>query len=103
LGTFSQDPGVIEIGSAPDAWTEGYEGIATRLTDVFKGLAGVIIEPGEVKAFQEGTIAWLADRPTMTTPEGMHMSARLTAVFRREDAGWKIVQSHFSMGRKLGP
>jgi hypothetical protein len=70
LGTFSRVPGVIEIGSAPDAWTEGYENITNRLTEVFRGLAGVSIEPGDVKAFQEGTVAWLADRPTMTTPEG---------------------------------
>jgi uncharacterized protein (TIGR02246 family) len=101
LGTFSRDPGVIEIGSAPDAWTEGHESIANRLTEVFRGLAGTSIEPGDVKAFQEGTVAWLADRPTMTTPEGMRVSARITAVFRREGDGWKIVQSHFSMGRRL--
>jgi ketosteroid isomerase-like protein len=101
LGTFSQVSGVIEIGSAPDAWTEGYEGISNRLTEVFRGLAGTSIEPGDVKAFQEGTVAWLADRPTLTTPEGMRVSARVTAVLRREDDGWKIVQSHFSMGRRL--
>jgi hypothetical protein len=40
LGTFSRDPGVIEIGSAPDAWTEGYESIANRLTEVFTGWPG---------------------------------------------------------------
>jgi hypothetical protein len=101
LETFSRNPGVIEIGSAPDAWTEGYESIANRLTEVFKGLAGTIIEPGDLKAFQEGTVAWLADRPTMTTPDGMRVSARVTAVFRCEGDGWKIVQSHFSMGRRL--
>jgi ketosteroid isomerase-like protein len=101
LGTFSRDPGVLEIGSAPDAWTEGHENIANRLTEVFRGLAGTTIEPGDVKAFQEGTVAWLADRPTMTTPEGMRVSARITAVFRLEGEGWKIVQSHFSMGRRL--
>jgi ketosteroid isomerase-like protein len=54
-----------------------------------------------VKAFQEGTVAWLADRPTLTTAEGMRVSARITAVFRREGDDWKIVQSHFSMGRRL--
>jgi ketosteroid isomerase-like protein len=102
LGTFSQEPGVIEIGSAPDAWTEGHEDITDRLTDVFRGLAGTSIEPGDVKAFQEGTVAWLADRPTLTTPDGMRVFARITAVFRREDGAWKIVQSHFSMGRRLG-
>lgn len=101
LETFSQASGVIEIGSAPDAWTEGYESITDRLAEVFRGLAGMNIEPGDVKAFQEGTVAWLADRPTMTTPEGMRLSARITAVFRREGDGWKIVQSHFSMGRML--
>jgi ketosteroid isomerase-like protein len=101
LGILSRDPGVIEIGSAPDAWTEGYENIANRLTEVFRGLAGTSFEPGDVRAFQEGTVAWLADRPTMTTSEGMRISGRITLVFRREGDGWKIVQSHFSMGRRL--
>ena len=101
LGTFSRVPGVIEIGSAPDAWTEGHESITNRLTEVFRWLAGTRIEPGDVKAFQEGTVAWVADRPTMTTPEEMRVSARITAVFRHENDGWKIVQSHFSMGRRL--
>jgi hypothetical protein len=68
---------------------------------VFRGLAGASIEPGDVKAFQEGTVAWLADQPTLTTPDGMRVSARITAVFLREDDDWKIVQSHFSMGRRL--
>jgi len=34
VGTFSRMPGVIEIGSAPDAWSEGYESITNRLTAV---------------------------------------------------------------------
>lgn len=100
-GLFSRFPGTIEIGTAPDAWTEGHERIIERLTAVSRQIAGTSIEPGEMKAFQEGTVAWLADRPVMTSPEGMRLSARVTAVFRREDDGWKIVQSHISMGRPL--
>jgi hypothetical protein len=100
-GTFSRVPGVIEIGSSPDAWSEGIESIINRLTAVSREIAGTSIEPGDVKAFQEGTVAWLADRPILTSPEGMRVSARVTAVFRREDDGWKIVQSHLSMGRGL--
>src|SRR5262249_1588113 len=98
---FSRDPGTIEIGTNPDAWTEGPEHIIERLTRVARQIAGTSIEPGEVQAFQEGTVAWLADRPVMTSPEGMKVSARVTAVFRREDDSWKIVQSHISMGRPL--
>jgi len=101
LGAYSRVPGVIEIGSGPDAWTEGYESIARRLTGVFKEIAGTTIVPGDVRAFQEGGVAWLADRPTMTSPEGMSLSSRITAVFRREGDSWKIVQSHLSVGRRL--
>src|SRR6266540_3736853 len=92
-GTLSRDPGVIEIGSAPDAWSEGYETIVKRLTEVSKEIAGTTITPGEAKAFQEGSIAWVADRPTMTSPEGMKLSSRITLVFRRESDGWKVVQA----------
>jgi ketosteroid isomerase-like protein len=100
-GTFSRVPGVVEIGSAPDAWSEGYETIANRLAAVSGAIAGASIESGDAIAFQEGTVAWLADRPIMTTPEGMRVSARVTVVFRREVDGWKIVQSHLSIGRRL--
>jgi ketosteroid isomerase-like protein len=100
-GMFSRVPGVVEIGSDPDAWSEGYESITDRLTAVSREIAGTRIEPGDGRAFREGTVAWLADRPTFTSPEGMKVSARITAVFHREDDGWKIVHSHLSMGRRL--
>jgi ketosteroid isomerase-like protein len=101
LGTFSRIAGVVEIGLAPDAWSEGYDSISARLTSVSKEIAGASMEPGDVQAFQEGTVAWLADRPTLTTPDGMRVSVRMTLVFHREDDGWKVVQSHISMGRRL--
>jgi ketosteroid isomerase-like protein len=71
------------------------------LTAVSRELAETNIETGDVKAFQEGTVAWLADRPTLAPPGGIKVAARVTAVFRREEDGWKIVQSHLSMGRRL--
>jgi hypothetical protein len=100
-GRFSRLPGVIEIGSDPDAWSEGYESVTDRLTAVSREIAETNIETGDVKAFQEGTVAWLADRPTLAPPGGIKVAARVTAVFRREEEGWKVVQSHLSMGRRL--
>ena len=99
----SHEPGVVEIGSAPDAWSEGPEAVAARLAKVSEGIAGVTFVPGDPKAFQEGTVAWLADRPTMTAPGGMSLSTRITLVFHREDDQWKVVQGHFSMGRSASP
>jgi ketosteroid isomerase-like protein len=101
LGMFSRAQEVLEIGLAPEAWSEGFESISTRLTGVSKEIAGASMESGDVQAFQEGTVAWLADQPTLTTPEGMKVSVRMTLVFHREGDGWKIVQSHISMGRRL--
>jgi ketosteroid isomerase-like protein len=101
LVTFSRVPGVIEVRNDPDAWSEGYESITDRLTGVSRDIAGTNIEPSDLKAFQEGTVAWLADRPTLAPPGGMKVGARVTAVFRREGDGWKLVQSHLSMGQRL--
>jgi ketosteroid isomerase-like protein len=59
---------------------------------------GFAMRPGVVTAFEEGSMAWVADEPTIAAPDGSEVPARLTAVMRRDGGGWKIVHAHFSVG-----
>ena len=42
-------------------------------------------------------MGWIADQPRFRTLDG-EVPMRLTAVFRREDGEWKLIQTHSSIG-----
>ena len=94
---LSADPGILGVGTDPEEW---YEGVKVRqvFTEQLTAVGGVSITPGEVRAYQEGTVGWIADRPTFTLPDGTMFSVRFTAVAHREDGQWKLVQAHTSVG-----
>lgn len=57
------------------------------------------IVPGDVRAYEEGPIGWVADNPTFEPAgAGVRIPGRFTAVARREDGKWKFVQAHTSVG-----
>jgi hypothetical protein len=94
---LSIDTGILGIGTD---FTEWYEGAEVRhvFADQLKAVGGVVITPGDIRAYEEGSVGWLADRPTFTFPGGAAFTARFTAVARREDGDWKLVQAHTSVG-----
>ena len=94
---LSPDPGTLGIGTDPDEWYEGVE-VRRVFTEQLKAVGGVSITPGDMRAYQEGPIGWIADRPTFTFPGGLSFSLRFTAVAHREDGEWKLVQAHTSVG-----
>ena len=53
--------------------------------------AGATFRPGRPAAFREGSVGWVADRPTLRISTGQKQELRLTVVFRREDDLWKAV------------
>jgi hypothetical protein len=85
------------IGSDPDEWFED-EAVAEFLRGEVEGSAGnVTFSPHGTEAFTEGTVGWAATGLTITLPDGRSVSPRWTAVFHREDAAWKFVQTHASI------
>jgi hypothetical protein len=85
------------IGTDPDEWWAG-----GHLLEVWKeqieAMGGSMpLAAGDPEAYSEGSVGWVADRPILKTPDG-DVPLRFTAVFRREDGAWKIVQSHGSLG-----
>ena len=92
----SRREGLVFIGTDPGEWLEDLAGIR-RLVQAQAG-AGITVVPGEVRAYREGPVGWVADRGTFRLPHGGDVPFRLTAVFLREDGEWKLIQEHASIG-----
>lgn len=97
VGSFhdlvSSHPATLVIGTAPGEWVTE----RPRLRYGFEA-EGVRLEPKNPRAYQEGSLGWLADEPTFYFPGGSAMQTRLTGIVRREDNRWKVVHMHFSVG-----
>ena len=95
---FSQKNGVLAIGTDPSEWWTGYDTITRVFKVQLKEAGGFQILANIPQAYKDGSIGWIAGRPTLKLPDGKEMPLRLTAVFQKEQNGWKIVQWHFSAG-----
>ena len=95
---FSNSDAVRGIGTDPEEWWNG-----PRVAQVWKEQVAAMggsmpLQPGEPEAYAEGNVGWVADRPTLDAGDGNRVAIRFTAVFHKEDADWKLVQSHGSLG-----
>jgi adenylate cyclase len=96
---YSLDPLAVFVGTDDaEFWTDS----ARHNADVrpyFDGSSGVLsVEPGAGLARSDDSLGWTFDRPTMTLPDGTTISPRITFVWRREGASWRVVHSHASVG-----
>jgi ketosteroid isomerase-like protein len=75
-----------------DAWIAAYK-VQTGETPEFR------IEPGErLRGQEEGSVGWAVDQPNWVFGDGTAIPIRITALFRQEGGGWKVVNAHFSFG-----
>lgn len=95
---FSRKEGVLAIGTDPAEWWAGYADITRVFKAQLEEATGIQVVPDEPLAYRDGSIGWVAGRPTVKLTDGTEMPVRLTAVFQKEADGWKIVQWHFSAG-----
>ncbi len=58
--------------------------------------AGVKVRGGDIEAYEEGSVGWVADRGAFILPDGTEAPFRLTAVFHKQDGEWRMIQSHAS-------
>jgi hypothetical protein len=87
----SSEEAVLAIGSTAREWFAGQEAVRGAY-----GLEGVLIEPGDVEAWENGDTGWAVARPLFTIPNGPSFRLRFTAVFVHEGDGWKLVHLHGS-------
>jgi hypothetical protein len=97
-GAFSHQEGVLAIGTDPQEWWTGYDTIVRTLRAQMQELGGMRFAPGEVVAYREGTVGWAVDRPSIQLPDGAEIPVRISAVYHQEDAAWKLVHWHVSIG-----
>ena len=95
---FSQNQGVLAIGTDPSEWWTGYDAISKVFKSQLKEVEGIQVLADGAKAYCDGSIGWVAGRPTVKLPDGNEITMRLSVVFQREQDEWKIVQWHSSMG-----
>jgi hypothetical protein len=95
LGLLSSREGLVFIGTDPDEWFDDTGAVQQLLKA--QASAGIKVRGGDIVAYEEGTVGWVADRGAFILPDGSEAPFRLTAVFHREQGAWKIVQEHASV------
>jgi len=96
---ISHQPGVLNIGTDPKEWWSGYDTFLQVAVAQFQEMGGSSrIVGADPQAYHEGSVGWVADRPSFELPDGTQLPFRMTGVFHQEDGAWKLVQSHYSIG-----
>lgn len=96
----SREASLRIAGTDPGEWLSGdtaYAFLKNEAEHLTPDL-NVKIDVAEAEAFVENEIAWGFALPTITLPNGSTAKVRWSAVFHREDGGWKLVQLHASAG-----
>lgn len=86
------------IGTGPTEWLDGREAWLAGYREQIAAIPGIRLEAGAPRGWEEGSVGWAADRPRFVFPDGTVFPTRLTAVLRREEGEWRLVQAHFSLG-----
>lgn len=96
---MSSESDIVGIGTDPEEWWTGgnvRRAFEAQIPEMHA--AGLRFRAGDIQAFSEGSVGWVADQPTLTFPDGSGVPMRLTSVFRQEGGSWKMVQFHLSIG-----
>lgn len=89
---ISRDPALVFIGSAGE-WIDDQDTLRSGTQVAGEGL---VAGPSPV-AYADGDVGFFADQPSWLFADGTSAEMRLTAVLRREEPGWRIVNVHMSV------
>jgi ketosteroid isomerase-like protein len=88
----------LMVGTDPDEWWADRADYLRIARAQLEEVSGVRLVAGDLRAHAEGAIGWVTDRPSLLLPDGSELHMRLTAVYHRDDAGWKLIHAHHSLG-----
>lgn len=100
LDVYAPGGDVVGIGTAADEWYVGRESMREGFERDFADDAPFVVDFAPPIISSAGDVAWLAAgfNGRMPTSEGVvRLHGRFTAVLRREDGRWRIVQAHTSL------
>jgi len=96
---LTREEGAVVIGTDPQEWADSRtEFIAFLEAQMTEGQTLLMEASEDPRCFEEGTVGWVADRPTFVLGDGTTVPSRMTAVMRQEDGEWRLVQAHWSLG-----
>ena len=98
LRYVSQTKEMLYLGTDPDEWWEGYDTYKRGIEALGEEWDEISVIAGDLRAYCEGTVGWVADQPKIVMPDGTDFTMRFTAVFRKENGDWKGIQWHWSIG-----
>ena len=89
---FSGEEELLVIGSAYHEWVDSRETGKKAW-----GMEGILLEAGYPVGWEQGSVAWAADKPSFVFGD-VRLPIRILAVMLKEDGEYKIVTAHFSVG-----
>lgn len=93
----SHDPDLRIVGTDPAEWLKGEPAYAFLKGEAESVGGHVKIDARDVEAFSQGDVGWGVARPVIELPDGNKVTPRWSAVFRKEDGAWMLVQLHASI------
>ena len=93
----SRDPDLRIVGTDPAEWLKGDAAYAFLKGEADSVGGHVRIDVREVEAFSQGDVGWGVARPVIELPDGNTVAPRWSAVFRKENGNWMMVQLHASI------
>jgi ketosteroid isomerase-like protein len=93
----SRHPDLRIVGTDPGEWLKGAPAYAFLKNEAETVGGRVNVAIREIEAFVEGDVGWGVALPEITLLDGSKVTPRWSAVFHREEDGWKMVQLHASI------
>lgn len=94
---LSREDGSLMIGAAPGEWLTDLDAYVRLASGEAAELPSATFAIDRLAAYQEGSVGWAAVDATWTVAGMEPIPARLTFVFHRENAAWKIVLNQTSI------
>ena len=85
------------VGTDPEEWWSGPNAVIEALRSLLPQTADLELLPGHPQAFESGDVAWSRTAPWVL-PNRTEVPFRMTGVVIREAGGWKMLQTHLSIG-----
>lgn len=94
------DPSV-HIGVSSLHWNDGaglIAGLRAQAAEMTGAMAATWSSRVEPVVGHHGSVAWVADRPTLCFEDGSELPCRVTLVLVRDENRWSLAHSHLSLG-----